>query len=227
MDFTTVSIDYKSPDFYEQLGQTLKDGNKILCISWVQSEDGFEIDLDQIFQWCKEFEIPLVLDGTQGLGAIPFEVDKDVSMVFLSSSFKWLLSGYGVAVGYVSDDLLPKFKAFQGWNSIDFGTGNAKTGAASLEVGNALFLNVLGLNEGLQMISEIGITNTFNKNQEYIKSLTKSLEQLDRTVDRAPGSRSSIIQLAVEEHEHQKLEDASIQTSKQTGVRQTFATLLQ
>ncbi|MEM9327099.1 MAG: aminotransferase class V-fold PLP-dependent enzyme, partial [Bacteroidota bacterium] len=87
----------------------------------VQSADGFEIDLERVTQWCKAYDCTLVLDGTQGLGAIPFRVDPSVSMVFLSSSFKWLLAGYGVAIGYVSQDLLPRFKAFQGWNSIDAG----------------------------------------------------------------------------------------------------------
>ena len=78
-------------------------------------------------------------------------------MVFLAATWKWLLSGYGCSIGYVSNDLLPLFKAFQGWHSIDYQTGNAKIGAASLEVGNALYFNVLGLYEGLRIIQEIGV----------------------------------------------------------------------
>jgi len=213
--FEAEELDYLSDGFYEDLEKALKSGGKILCVSWIQSKDGFEIDLSRIFEWAKKYNISIVLDGTQGLGAIPFHVDPEVSMVFLASSFKWLLSGYGVAIGYVSDDLLPKFKAFQGWNSIDFGTGHAKTGAASLEVGNALFLNVLGLNEGLKMIATIGVDEIYKRNTLYTEKLLNTLKQANRTVLNHETTRSSIFRIGMDEGEYEKLESASIQSSNQ------------
>ena len=213
--FDIEKVKMNSESLYEDLENKLSDKNKILCISWVQSKDGFEVDLEAIFHLCKKYEISLVLDGTQGLGAIPFSIDPEVSMVFLSSSFKWLLAGYGVASGYVSDDLLSKFKAFQGWNSIDFGTGMAKTGAASLEVGNALFLNVLGLNEGLKLIEKIGIEQVVKRNTEYTSQLVSRLEEKGRSVYRDPQSRSTIFRLEVTSGEYEKLEKAMVQTSNQ------------
>lgn len=209
--------DYKAPDFYASLEDTLKTGGKIICTSWVQSADGFEIDLDRLFSWCKQYDATLVLDGTQGFGAIPFEVDPEVSMVFFTSCFKWLLSGYGVAIGYVSDDLLSRFKAFQGWNSIDFGTGHAKTGAASLEVGNAMFLNVLALYEGLSMIMGLGVAEICARNEAYRNDLIHQLESAGHQVRLAPGTRSTIFSVAVPEGKYEQLVHAQVQTSKQKG----------
>jgi len=213
--FEIESVEMRTEGLYKSLEDKLSAGNKILCVSWVQSKDGFQLNLNQIFEICKKHKISLVLDGTQGLGAIPFTIDPNVSMVFLSSSFKWLLAGYGVAMGYVSDDLISKFKAFQGWNSIDFGTGMAKTGAASLEVGNALFLNVLGLNEGIKFIEEIGLQNIYERNIDYASDLISRLEAIGRPIEKSAQSGSSIIRLKVEPQEYQKLEKAMVQTSNQ------------
>ena len=209
--------DYKAKSFYEDLENLLKVGNKILCASWIQSADGFELDLNRVFSWCKQYNITLVLDGTQGFGAIPFEVDPEISMVFLSSCFKWLLAGYGVAIGYVSDDLLPKFKAFQGWNSIDFGTGHAKTGAASMEVGNAMFLNVLALYESLKLMDQFGVESIYNHNLNFRTSLIAQLRSNGHSVDLAPDTRSSIFRVHVPEGKYEELARANIQVSKQKG----------
>ncbi len=203
--------------FYSRLEPLMAEGRKILSISWVQSADGFEIDLPRIFDWCKRYDCTIILDGTQGLGAIPFEVDPDVSMVFLSSSFKWLLAGYGVAIGYVSEDLLPTFKAFQGWNSIDFGSGMAKTGAASLEVGNALFFNVLGLHEGLQLITKLGIDAITQRNIRYRDQLIEALTAANFEVKQHPSSRSTIFQLMTKDGDYELMVKDGIQTSKQRG----------
>lgn len=215
--FEIEVCDYKQEGFYEQLEALLSEGNKILCVSWVQSADGFEIDLRRIYAWCKQYDVQLVLDGTQGFGAIPFKVDPDVSMVFFTSSFKWLLAGYGVALGYVSKDLLPNFKAFQGWNSINFGTGHAKTGAASLEVGNAMFLNVLALYEGLSLIQDLGVGAICEKNLDYRTRLITALSEEGYQVFLAPDSRASIFSVALSEGKYEELVAAKIQTSKQKG----------
>ncbi|MEM9327042.1 MAG: aminotransferase class V-fold PLP-dependent enzyme, partial [Bacteroidota bacterium] len=138
-----------------------------------------------------------------------------VSMVFLSSSFKWLLAGYGVAIGYVSQDLLPRFKAFQGWNSIDFGSGMAKTGAASLEVGNAMFFNVLGLHEGLKMILALGLDHIFQKNLAYREELIEALRGIGKEVIIDPNSRSTIFKVAAEKEDYQKMVARQIQSSQQ------------
>ncbi len=213
--FEVQTLNYHHTEFYEQLENCLKEGNRILSASWIQSHDGFEIDLERVFNWCKTYETTFVLDGTQGLGCIPFKIDPEVSMVFLCSCFKWLISGYGIAIGYVSNDLLPNFKSFQGWNSIDFGTGMAKTGAASLEVGNALFLNGLALNKGLAMIQEIGIDNILQRNTDLKQATKDGLKQMGRNVSLSENSRSSIVRLQVQDGEYDRLAQASIQTSDQ------------
>lgn len=211
------SYNYNSERIYEDLENSLKLGPKIICASWVQSADGFEIDLGRLYDWCKKYDAILVLDGTQGFGAIPFQIDPEVSMVFLTSCFKWLLAGYGVAIGYVSNDLLSKFKAFQGWNSIDFGTGHAKTGAASMEVGNAMFLNVLALYEGLSLIQELKVDQISKKNTDYRDDLIHQLVEKGHVVELAPQTRSSIFRLEVPEGKYEELAGANIQTSKQRG----------
>ena len=205
-------LDRKHPGFYEQLEQALSKGNMILCVSWIQSEDGFEIDLERVMEWVKRYEATLVLDGTQGFTAIPFEVDPAVSMVFLSSGFKWMMAGYGVAIGYLSEDLIPKFKAFTGWNSMDFAKGGLRVGAASLEVGNAMYRNVLGLGAALSLIEEIGIRNIRDRNLTLKKVLTEGLNEQEISYASVPTS-SSIVQIKT--RRFSQLKAANIQVTDQ------------
>lgn len=213
--FKTASIDYTRPDLYEALASQLKKGNKLLCLSWIQSEDGFEVDLKQIYKLCKEYNTTLILDGTQGLGSVPFQIDPDVSMLFLAATWKWLMAGYGSTIGYLSEDLLPIFKSFQGWNSINNAIGSPKIGAASLEVGNAMFFNILALYEGLKIVHSLGVDNICSRNLETRNHLTTELRNIEIPFKYYTESRSSFVQIENKNETYEKLKEANIQTSNQ------------
>ena len=212
--FDVMYLDYKAVDFYDRLEKTLSEPRQILSASWIQSADGFELNLEFVFDLCKRKNHYLVLDGTQGLGAIPLNIDPSVSCIFLASGFKWLMAGYGIALGYISEDLLPHLKPMRGWNSGFDSSGHIQSGAASLEVGNATYLNAAALNEGLQIISELGVQNILKENAaltEYLKKKLTSAERKFQDFD----SRSSIVSFAATEAEYQRLAAAKIQTSIQ------------
>ncbi len=224
-DFPTVNItwephgyqvehlDHLEVDFREKLEKALIAPPKIISMSWIQAADGFELDVDFLFRICKEKGHILVLDATQGVGAIPFRVDPDVRLIVLVSGFKWTLAGYGVAIGYISDHLIKHFEPVRGWNSLD-ATGGLKKGAISLEVGNATYINVFALGEGLQMIMEIGIDAIQKNNLELKQHLTNQLTEIGRSF-RKNSSRSSILSMEATEEDWIRLEKARIQTSRQ------------
>ncbi len=205
-------VDRRKESFYEDLEMQLRKGRRILCVSWIQSEDGFEIDLPRIYEMIRISNSILVLDGTQGFSTIPLQIDPDVSMVFLSSGFKWMLAGYGIAIGYLSSDILASFKAFSGWNSIDHHSHEIKPGAASLEVGNAMYLNSLGLREGLGIIDRIGIDKILDRNQYLKQILINALEERGMEFE-SPSNRSSILRIKTTKYE--QLTSKKIQTTDQ------------
>lgn len=214
--FEVLYLDYKSDDFYDQLKSELSESGKILSISWIQSEDGFEIDLNFVFNICKENNHILILDGTQGLGAIPFKVDPNVDCLFLASGFKWLMAGYGIAVAYASEKILKYLKPMRGWNSGFLPGGNIVDGAKSLEVGNATFLNVAALSEGLKVINELTVESISASNL-ILKNLVQTRLLQANRLYKKHESRSSIVSFEANEEEYKLLTEKRIQSSWQSG----------
>ncbi|MEO9475297.1 MAG: aminotransferase class V-fold PLP-dependent enzyme [Cyclobacteriaceae bacterium] len=210
--FDVQYLNYKSDSFYGKLSTALSLPNQILSVSWVQSEDGFEIDLKLIFDLCKENDHILVLDGTQGLGAIPFQIDPEVNCLFLASGFKWLMAGYGIAVGHASDNILEYIKPMQGWNSVD-GAG-ISSGAKSLEVGHATYLNAAALIEGIELINQISIETICQHNLVLRKHVETWCTQ-NGVRFKSYNSQSSIISMEVKTGDFARLADNNIQVTNQ------------
>lgn len=214
--FEVNYLDYKTSHFGETLLHALKEPRQIVSLSWIQSADGYEIDLELIFNLCKKYDHYLILDGTQGLGAIPFMIDPDVDCIFLASGFKWLLAGYGIAVAYASDRLLPLLKPFVGWNSGIQSNGKVEKSAQSLEVGNAAYLNVAALNEGIKIINQTSIQAICEHNLVLKHLLLTQLAKLNIEFSEY-NSRSSIVRFRANEWMFQKLKAANIQVTDQSN----------
>ncbi|MEQ9298915.1 MAG: aminotransferase class V-fold PLP-dependent enzyme [Cyclobacteriaceae bacterium] len=163
-------------------------GTHVVIISWVHYNSGITTDLETLGQLCKEHGAILVVDATQGLGAIPMDVKKYNISILMASTFKWLTGGYGTCVMYVSDEIQSALhhKAM-GWNSlVDFGMeptlqSNWKTGAPSFELGHLKYLNLITFGQALKELQETGIQNINQRIESLREYLINSLGQLDKT----------------------------------------------
>lgn len=80
----------------ERLAEALRPGVRVLAASHVHWETGTRLDLDALGRACRANGTLLVVDGIQALGAVP--VDGRSADAYCASTFKWLLSGFGLAV---------------------------------------------------------------------------------------------------------------------------------
>ena len=62
--------------------------------------DGTIFDLVEIGRRCREVGAALVVDGTQSVGALPFDVNVVRPDVLMCSGYKWLLGPYSVGLTY-------------------------------------------------------------------------------------------------------------------------------
>ena len=62
--------------------------------------DGTIFDLVEVGRRCREVGAALVVDGTQSVGALPFDVNRVRPDVLVCSGYKWLLGPYSVALTY-------------------------------------------------------------------------------------------------------------------------------
>ncbi len=66
--------------------------------------DGSLVDLVRVGRKCQASGIPLVLDITQSLGAMPFNIEAVKPAFLIAATYKWLLGPYSLAYLYVSPE---------------------------------------------------------------------------------------------------------------------------
>jgi cysteine desulfurase / selenocysteine lyase len=77
---------------------------RILVVSSVQWSNGFRVDMAAVSKICRDAGIRLVVDGTQQLGAIPFNV-RETPVDFLAcGGHKWLNAPFGQGFLYIRRD---------------------------------------------------------------------------------------------------------------------------
>lgn len=60
----------------EVLQRALREDTHALCVQWVNHETGATLPLEQYAAVCRERGVLLIVDGTQALGKLPFDVDR-------------------------------------------------------------------------------------------------------------------------------------------------------
>jgi len=70
---------------------------RVVAVTHVNATTGTRVDLDRLGAACRDVGALLVVDGIEALGSIP--VDFGPVDVYGAGVFKWLLSGFGTAIG--------------------------------------------------------------------------------------------------------------------------------
>lgn len=94
----------------EELKQMLIDNKiELLVMSHVQWLSGFKLDITELGAFCRQHDIVFIVDATQSLGALQLRADRMHVDVLISSNYKWMNAGFGTGVMYMSDSFLAKY----------------------------------------------------------------------------------------------------------------------
>ena len=103
-----------------------------------------------------------MVDGVQGLGALPVDVKKSGVHAFSASGHKWLLGPEGCGVLYIDHDLIPQVEPIEfGWTNVE-GSGTyshdlkLRSDASRYECGTLNTIGCYGLRESLELFLEAG-----------------------------------------------------------------------
>jgi cysteine desulfurase/selenocysteine lyase len=92
---------------------------KLLSISFVEFLTGFRNDLDTIGNICKKHNVVFSVDGIQGIGAFPLDVQKAQIDFICAGGHKWLMSPQGCGFMYIAPALHARLQpVFAGWLSV-------------------------------------------------------------------------------------------------------------
>jgi len=143
---------------------------KTVVTSHVQYSTGYRQDLEALGKLTTKNGLYFVVNATQSLGALQFNV-KDFGVDFMvSNGHKWMLSSFGIGVLYIKKKYLrdvknfrPEFFSQSGQNRREEYENNMKmnmsNSARRFELGTPHFPNITALNAAVRYISKIGITH--------------------------------------------------------------------
>ncbi|GAB4186378.1 MAG: aminotransferase class V-fold PLP-dependent enzyme [Calditrichia bacterium] len=201
---------------------------RLVAISFVQFLSGYRADLAAIGKFCKENDIYFAVDGIQGTGVMPLDVQEMCIDFLAAGGHKWLMWPMGMGFLYIRPDLIEKiYPAFAGWLSVkdswnffDYRLDFLDT-AEKLEGATNNFLGMTIAHKILSAFQEIGTEQI----SEKILGLNRIL--IDGFLDMGisivspinSGERSGILSIQVDDAENvfKALLDSGIVVSLREG----------
>lgn len=84
----------------EKILESINESTKAVTIGQVHWADGTRFDLEAIRKRTREVGALLVIDGTQSVGALPFDVQHIQPDALICAGYKWLLGPYSIGLAY-------------------------------------------------------------------------------------------------------------------------------
>ncbi|MDZ7719050.1 MAG: aminotransferase class V-fold PLP-dependent enzyme [Balneolaceae bacterium] len=164
-----VKIIYLEPDEAgqitpEMIEDAITPNTRMVSISFVQYLNGFRADLKSIGEICNANDLFFVVDGIQGLGACPIDVQDFHIDALASGCHKWLMSPMGIGFLYLSENLAKQLRpAKTGWLSVEVPWELSNFDqqwqpiSRHLETGTYNTAGIVGLHASLKNLLETGI----------------------------------------------------------------------
>jgi selenocysteine lyase/cysteine desulfurase len=173
----------------EELRTHLRESTRVVCTGWVNTYTGYVLDVEAIARVCNDAGARLILNGTQGVGAIPIDLPTTGVSGLSSSGFKWLCGPYATGFTWLRQDLLAEMRPFQSYwlalpdeTSLDLNLGGEPRvaegiGARAFDVfGTANFFNFMPWAAALEYLLSIGMKVIADHDQRLVDRLRDGLD---------------------------------------------------
>ena len=107
--------DNPESDLTDDLITRIDDQTFLIAVGHVQYATGTVIDIPRLKAATAEAGVRLIVDATQGAGAIETRIKSWDADIVVSSGYKWLGGHGGVAIGVISRQLLQETPPLPGW----------------------------------------------------------------------------------------------------------------
>ena len=138
---------------------------RILALSWVRFQDGLKLDLRRLGQACRERGVHLVVDGIQGVGTAP--MDLEGLSAFATGGHKGLLAPQGMGFLWTDAGFRQSLAPSGTWLAVEDATDFSRPSTdfqrdwlpdgRALEPGGPNLLQASTLLESLRLINEAGV----------------------------------------------------------------------
>ena len=87
----------------ERILESINSKTKLVALGHVHWADGTLFQLTEIRKRTRDVGALLVIDGTQSVGALPFDVQKIQPDALICAGYKWLMGPYSIGLAYYGD----------------------------------------------------------------------------------------------------------------------------
>jgi selenocysteine lyase/cysteine desulfurase len=200
-----------APETFEQRGQkwneqllaAIDDRTLLVCISPTHWADGTLFDLEAVGAKCRNNGAFFVIDGTQHVGAYPFDIQQIKPDFLICAAYKWLLGPYGNALAYCSDFFDDGHPLEQTWtgrlNSNDFKNlihyqSDYRPGAYRYNMGEfSNFIQLPMLAEALQQVLDWTPAGIQRYAQQLLQAPLSALENMGFWVEEPTWRASHLL----------------------------------
>lgn len=164
----------------EKILSAINSKTRAVAIAHTHWADGTRFDLEQIRKRTRDVGALMIIDGTQSVGALPFDVGQFQPDALVCAGYKWLLGPYSTGVAYYGEYFNDGKPLEENWKnrlkSEDFSSlvnyqPAYQPGALRYEVGeHSNFILTPMLTKSIWQLNRWGVDNV----QEYCKSITTS-----------------------------------------------------
>jgi cysteine desulfurase/selenocysteine lyase len=164
----------------EELSCEVTPTTRLLCISWVNSFNGSILDIRAVGRFCRQRDIIFVVNGSQGIGALPLDVQSEPIDALVSCGYKWLCGPYGTGFCWITPELRNQLKPAQTyWLPHLWGQENLRDYAIKKELGTpafdifctANFLNFIPWQASIEYLLSFGLTAIEAHNRSLVEKL--------------------------------------------------------
>jgi selenocysteine lyase/cysteine desulfurase len=172
------SLNDRGKNWNTKILEAINADTRAVAIAHTHWADGTKFDLEAIRKRTKEVNALLIIDGTQSVGVLPFDVQKIQPDALVCAGYKWLLGPYAIGLAYYGEYFDDGKPLEESWinrlNSEDFTSlvnyqEAYQPGALRYEVGeHSNFILVPMMLRALVQINRWGVENI----QEYCHSIS-------------------------------------------------------
>ena len=90
----------KEGSWSDKILNSINEKTAAVAMGNIHWADGSLFDVNKIGERCKKYEAFFIIDGTQSIGALPFDIKEIQADAVICSAYKWLLGPYGFGLAY-------------------------------------------------------------------------------------------------------------------------------
>ncbi len=191
----------------ERLLDSITPSTRVVALAPVHWADGTRFDLATLRQRTHEVGALLILDGTQAIGAMPFDVQQLQPDALICAGYKWLLGPYGIGLAYYGEYFDNGMPVEENWinrlfsedftNLVNY-QNEYRPGALRYEVGeHSNFILVPMLLRAVQQLNNWNPVRIEAYNQHLIRGPLEKLKELGFWVEDEPWRSAHLFGVGV------------------------------